>query len=169
MPIAVQGGHTFSEIVAGAYHTCALEPSGAAWCWGYGDKRGGGTGSDTSVYADTPIAVAGGIAFAHLTGGADHTCGLTTGGEAYCWGSDPDGRTGQPPGTVSNIGFDGRPVVLSPTPVQGGRTFGQLDAGGSHTCGLAADGVYCWGDNTSGQVGVFEGSTQQPVRETGQP
>jgi alpha-tubulin suppressor-like RCC1 family protein len=60
-------------------------------------------------------------------------------------------------------------VVLSPTLVQGGRTFSQLDAGGAHTCGRSVDGVYCWGDNGSGQVGIYEGSTQLPVRVTGQP
>lgn len=170
VPVAVQGGHVFEEIVAGAYHTCALEPGGAAWCWGYSDKCGAGPGSDSSPpYTDVPVAVAGGHTFAHLIGGPDHTCGLTAAGAAYCWGSDPDGRTGQRPGTVPDIGLNGSPVVLSPALVQGGRTFSQLDAGGSHTCGMATDGVYCWGDNTSGQIGVYEGSTEQPVRVTGQP
>ena len=167
-PLAVQGGHTFTRIVAGDNHTCALDSSGAGWCWGFSDKRGAGPGSDTSPpAAPVPTAVAGGVLFAQLTAGPGHTCGLTGSGQAYCWGANPDGRTGQPPG--NHIGAQGTAVELSPTLVQGGRTFTQLDAGGAHTCGLAADGVYCWGDNSGGAVGIYEGNTQLPVRVTGQP
>jgi len=167
-PLPVDGGHSFSQIVAGDNHTCALDTAGAAWCWGFSDKRGAGPGSDTSPPASpTPIAVAGGLVFAHLTGGPKHTCGLTSSGQAYCWGTNGDGRTGQTPSPP--IGFDGSAIVLSPTLVQGGHSFSQLDAGGAHTCGLAGDGVYCWGDNGNGQIGIFQGNTQLPVRVTGQP
>lgn len=161
VPLAVQGGHAFSKIVAGENHTCALESSGAAWCWGFGNKLGAGSLSNGPT--NVPTAVTGGHAFAHLTSGPNHTCGLTAGGQAYCWGANPDGRTGQPPTSDFNL------VMLSPTLVQGGRSFSQLHAGGAHTCGLAADGVYCWGDNGDGQVGILEGNTQLPVRVTGQP
>lgn len=168
VPIVVEGGRVFSQIVAGAYHTCALESGGAAWCWGFSDKRG--AGSDTGQpFAATPVAVTGVHVFASLTSGPDHTCGLTTVGEAYCWGNDAAGRAGQPPGMNTTIGFGGQPVLLSPGLVLGSHTFSQLDAGGSHTCGLATDGVYCWGENGDGQVGIFEGSSEQPVRVTGQP
>ncbi len=34
-PVAVTGGHTFTQIAAGQYHTCALDTSGSAYCWGY--------------------------------------------------------------------------------------------------------------------------------------
>ncbi|HEX5962455.1 MAG TPA: hypothetical protein VFY42_01920, partial [Gemmatimonadales bacterium] len=132
------------------------------------DKRGGGPGSDlSSPSAPTPIPVVGGRTFSHLTGGPKHTCGLTPGGLAYCWGTNSDGRTGQPSGSA--LGLDGSPIVLSPTLVMGGRTFTSLTAGGAHTCGLATNGVYCWGSNDDGQVGIFEGSTVQAVRVTGQP
>jgi hypothetical protein len=167
-PLPVQGGHTFTRIVAGENHTCALDSSGKAWCWGFSDKRGAGPGTDTSPPAEpVPTAVAGSVLFAQLTAGPRHTCGLTSAGQAYCWGSNPDGRTGQTPG--NQVGLEGLIVELSPTLVHGGHSFSQLDAGGAHTCGLAADGVYCWGDNSGGAVGVYEGNTQIPVRVTGQP
>jgi alpha-tubulin suppressor-like RCC1 family protein len=42
----------------------------------------------------TPVAVAGGLTFATLTAGGEHTCGLTSGGAAYCWGNNFSGQLG---------------------------------------------------------------------------
>ena len=40
-------------------------------------------------------------------------------------------------------------------PVAGGLTFAGVDAGGGHTCGVAAAGAaYCWGLNETGQLGT---------------
>ncbi|HVO35011.1 MAG TPA: hypothetical protein VMT21_05565, partial [Gemmatimonadales bacterium] len=41
-----------------------------------------------------PVAVAGGLTFASLTAGRYHTCGLTRGGAAYCWGYNYYGELG---------------------------------------------------------------------------
>jgi alpha-tubulin suppressor-like RCC1 family protein len=38
--------------------------------------------------------------------------------------------------------------------VAGGLTFVALSAGGGHVCWLTTEGaVYCWGDNSSGELG----------------
>lgn len=34
VPQPVQGGRTFSQLVAGSDHTCGLAADGTAWCWG---------------------------------------------------------------------------------------------------------------------------------------
>jgi alpha-tubulin suppressor-like RCC1 family protein len=34
VPVAVTGGHVFTEIVAGGGHTCGLAVAGDLWCWG---------------------------------------------------------------------------------------------------------------------------------------
>lgn len=34
VPVEVSGGHLFDTVCAGVTHSCALEPSGKAWCWG---------------------------------------------------------------------------------------------------------------------------------------
>ena len=47
-------------------------------------------------------------------------------------------------------------MATSPGPVAvaGGLKFIALQAGGSHTCGIAADSsAYCWGANDKGQLG----------------
>jgi alpha-tubulin suppressor-like RCC1 family protein len=95
-PVAVQqGGVTWVSIAAGNGHTCGLTSGGAAYCWGR--NWSGRLGDNSTTERDTPVAVQqGGVTFASITGGADHTCGLTSGGAAYCWGdnSSSNGRLG---------------------------------------------------------------------------
>ena len=79
-----------------------------------------------------------------LTAGAQHTCGLTTDGRAYCWGEGLWGRLGNGEQVSTDI----------PTAVSGGLQFTTLVAGDFDTCGLVASGVaYCWGYNYVGQLG----------------
>ena len=33
-PVNVSGDHEFTHVAAGSVHTCALDTSGHAWCWG---------------------------------------------------------------------------------------------------------------------------------------
>ena len=34
VPVEVLGGHSFAAVCTGFQHSCAVEPSGKAWCWG---------------------------------------------------------------------------------------------------------------------------------------
>src|SRR5664280_2963796 len=73
------------QVVTGYAHTCALAPSGQAYCWGRHASGQLGDGSGTNRL--TPVAVQqGGVTFTSITAGAYYTCGLTSAGAAYCWG-----------------------------------------------------------------------------------
>ena len=154
IPTAVSGGLTFTELSAGGDdHACGLTSVGVAYCWGAnGSGQLGASSTDTCTIPSgsptpcslTPIMVAGGLTFSALSAGTwGYTCGVTTGGAAYCWGSDSYGQLGNGTTTTSP----------TPVPVSGGLTFTSISAG-EHTCGLAAGGVaYCWGFNRHGQLG----------------
>jgi alpha-tubulin suppressor-like RCC1 family protein len=84
-----------------------------------------------------------------LAAGQEHSCALNGAGAAFCWGANWGGQLGN--GSTIDPG-------LLPVPVSGAHTFTALAAGSGHTCALTGDGaVYCWGDNTYGQLGT--GST----------
>jgi alpha-tubulin suppressor-like RCC1 family protein len=126
----------------GAYHTCALDTSGNAYCWG--SNASGELGDGTTVSSSVPVRVVGGLTFVSLAGGTQHTCGLTAGGAAYCWGSASSGALGD---------SSGRPHS-TPNPVSGGLTFKSIAAGYSFTCALTLDGkAYCWGSGFLGRMG----------------
>ena len=89
--------------------------------------------------------------FASLWPVGNHTCGLTAGGAAYCWGDNDYGEVGD--GRVGNGTGPSRGVIL-PVSVSGGLVFASLAPGFFYTCGLtAAGGAYCWGSNQYGQLG----------------
>ena len=79
-----------------------------------------------------------------MSAGLDHTCALTPGGSAYCWGDNQDGQLGDDSNTERD----------TPSPVVGGYAFSTISAGGKHTCGVTTAGeLYCWGLNSHGQLG----------------
>jgi alpha-tubulin suppressor-like RCC1 family protein len=112
-PTAVSGGLTFKSISAGFYHTCGILTTGEGYCWGrntpnsFQESAGGQLGDGTSVNKSVPTLVSGGLVFASLSAGEVHTCGVTTGNIAYCWGDNEYG----------NLGTGNTTSVLVPTKV----------------------------------------------------
>jgi alpha-tubulin suppressor-like RCC1 family protein len=91
-----------------------------------------------------------------VSAGYDHTCAVTTGNRAYCWGLNVSGELGD--GTSIEI-------RLTPTPVAGTRAFRQISAGWFRTCALTtstAKKIYCWG------TGILGNGTGPSVRRTPQ-
>lgn len=152
-PVLVSGGLTFSSISNGAGHTCAITNIGKAYCWGRGFLIGDGT-SSLSSWRTAPVAVSGGLTFSSVSANDGHTCGLTTDGKAYCWGSNVNGQLG-----------DGTTIQRSvPVQVAGGLTFASVTMGRAHACGLTVTGeAYCWGSNSFGELGDGTSGTYRTV------
>ena len=121
----------------GQTHTCEITAGGATYCWGYNQYGQLGVGSAGSSSWSSAVTVSGDLTFAVVSAGYSHSCGLTSGGAAYCWGSNGTGQLGE--GTT--VG-----ARSSPVPVAGSFSFAAISAGEDHTCALTSTGLaYCWG------------------------
>src|SRR5207253_560701 len=99
VPTSVAGGLTFASVNAAAgtgftntAYSCGVTTSGDAYCWGY--NTFGTLGDGTTTQRLVPNTVAGGLTFADVRAGGNHTCGVTTRGAAYCWGLNGNGELG---------------------------------------------------------------------------
>jgi len=106
-------------------HTCGITAANAAYCWG--ENVAGELGAPTSETcpgiganpphpcARSPVGVSGGLLLRMIAAGIDHTCAITTSGQAYCWGGNSHGQLGNGTTTASST-----PVLVSgqvpPTP-----------------------------------------------------
>jgi alpha-tubulin suppressor-like RCC1 family protein len=142
VPWPVATDLTFTFVMGGGAHTCGRTTEGDVYCWGTNDEGQLGNGSFDSSFV--PMLVEG-FKSTFIVAGWIHTCSLDPDGKAWCWGHNGWGQLGD--GTTE--------TRLVPTPVVGDLVFVSLDAGhGGHTCGITVDEeLYCWGDNSLGQLG----------------
>ena len=145
-PVSTAGalsGKTVTDISVGQHHACALASDQQVYCWGYGAQGQLGQGANTN--SAVPLAVSTGGALSgkdikSLVTGSDTTCVIAD-DLPYCWGNN-------------GLAFGNAPVALSMAGVLAGKTIKKISVGGSHLCAIASDDLgYCWGDNSSGQLG----------------
>ena len=134
-----------SALALGGAHSCALTTSGGIQCWG-NNSFGGQLGDNTLTDRRTPVDVSGLTAgVSAITAGTAHTCALTTGGGAKCWGSNDIGQLGDNSMTMRLTAVDVSGLASGVTAIA---------AGDTHTCALISNGgVKCWGFNGYGQLG----------------
>ena len=133
-------------IAAGDHHSCAVI-NGGVQCWGDNSFGQLGNNTLTGSYVPTPVQGLGdrGSGVQAVATGAGFTCAIVNGG-AQCWGENNSGQLG-----------DNSPLLtrsLVPEPVYGlGSGVQALAPGNQHSCALVNGGVWCWGQNSDGQLG----------------
>ena len=101
-PEIIKGLHTWTSVSAGDSHTCGVKTTNEVYCWGLNANGRLGINSTTLEIA-TPSLVYGGHTWTSVSAGGAHACGVTTAGEAYCWGSSEAGQLGN--GSENNSGI----------------------------------------------------------------
>ena len=141
-PVAVTGGHSFTDIKTGSNEVIALKADGSVWTWGR--NSWGQLGDNSVVNKSSPVAVTGGHSFIHITFGNGSAACLKADGSCWTWGNNDSGQLGD--GTIIR--------TSSPIAVTGGHSFIDVVGGSNEKIALKADGsVWTWGLNTSGQLG----------------
>ena len=98
------------------------------------------------------------LSFTAVSAGRDHTCAIAD-DTAYCWGNGSSGQLGN--GTTDSSSL---PVAVTTDAdlVASGTTASALPAGAEvtaisagfeHTCAVADDTAYCWGNQAAGRLG----------------
>ena len=109
-PSPIVGGHDFIEVAVGRENSvfdvaCGLTAAGLAYCWGGNPYGALGTRTPLATCSlgttvtdfpctGTPAPVDGGHAFEAIRASAKFACGLTPGGEIWCWGDNESGQLG---------------------------------------------------------------------------
>ena len=141
-------------VAVGGDHLCVIVEGGDVWCWGNND--GGQLGQGSTEEQEGPVRVPGIGEAVEIAASFVNTCALTRQGDVYCWGVDIsmpflDDQTPQ---------FDSEPRRVQGLP----RDIAVLAAGYLHMCALTdGGGVFCWGNNESGQLGDDSLFARSPV------
>jgi alpha-tubulin suppressor-like RCC1 family protein len=149
-PVDVSGlSSGVSSIATGVHHSCALTTGAGLKCWGF--NRYGRLGDGTETDRSEPVDVSGlSSGVSAIAAGGGHSCAVTTGGAAKCWGENLAGQLGD--GSETN-----RLAAVDVYGLSSGVTA--LAAGIYHSCALTtAGGVKCWGSNNTGEIGDGGGS-----------
>jgi alpha-tubulin suppressor-like RCC1 family protein len=137
----VSGITSASALDAGG-HVCVRDDEGSLSCWGRNTFSQ--LGNETLLDSNVPVAVTIVPPAASVAVGAAHSCAMG-GGIVRCWGANDVGQLGN---GVTNIASSMAQRVTGLSEVV------EIAAGKGHSCARRRDGsVWCWGDNSYGQLG----------------
>nr|MCA8838198.1 hypothetical protein [Pseudomonadota bacterium] len=135
----------WAQVSAGSEHTCAINASGALYCWGGGfNGRLGIALSDTDDRT-IPTKVGTATNWSQISVGLFHTCAINASGALYCWGAGGSGE----------LGLNDTAGRTIPTQVGTATNWAQISNGNQYTCATNTTGqLHCWGAATNGRLGL---------------
>jgi alpha-tubulin suppressor-like RCC1 family protein len=93
-PVLAKTTGTLDGVSPGGSHSCALRHDGRVLCWG--SNQLGQVGDGTNITPRLlPVLVVGSGNYDAIKAGFSHTCGLTVGQVALCWGANEYGQLGR--------------------------------------------------------------------------
>ena len=144
-------------VAAGGNTTCAVLSTNSVMCWGRHHRGQLGNGNQTNTVGNaTPtvvVSIPSSFTVVSLDVGTVHACATSTTGDTWCWGAFTNGRLGN--SSVSDN--------LTPSRVAafGGGTATSAAAGFAHSCVVVGTRAWCFGSNSSGQLGTNPSGTTE--------
>lgn len=163
IPYAAQAELKAVQVLAGSFSTCALFDNGKVKCWGdgyygaTGSGNRGATGDNSGEMGDNlPFVDLGkNVTVKSLFGTYYSVCAVLKDGAAKCFGYGYYGALAS--GNTSDVGYDITQMGDKLPKAQLGKVPAiiQADGGAGHLCAVFENKkVKCWGDNSSGQLGL---------------
>jgi alpha-tubulin suppressor-like RCC1 family protein len=148
---------------------CAVKSGGTVWCWGSNSYGALGIGDTTTSSSTFPVQVVTDTSGTALTGitsvqvaeSGYTACAIGTGGAVWCWGYGQYGQLGT--GLKANSPYAvpvTQIVSTTVTPLMG---VSQISVAYYQACAVKTDNtLWCWGDNSEGQIGIGSTATTVP-------
>jgi alpha-tubulin suppressor-like RCC1 family protein len=172
------------DIGVGNGTSCTTLVGGRVVCWGQnaygalGDGSTGSAGPHTSSCsgsypcATVPTQVTGLTDATSVASGGVSGCALRSTGTIVCWGDTTLGELGNgtTSGSASCFENGSDSCDVAPVAVQGISNASQVSVGRISACAVLKDGtIWCWGDNTVGELGdgAIGGISDVPVEVVG--
>lgn len=138
--------------------TCSIS-GGQLYCWGRNTQGQLGIGSTyNSSNAARYVSTFSNTLVTSIATGYRHECAVA-GGAVYCWGSDPEKLLiGN-----SQYSYSYTPILTSNSDLNSPFPASLLSTGDTHTCAIIDNTVFCWGNNSDGQLGNGVDKTDRKI------
>jgi len=144
----------FKIISAGGDHNCSIKNlDGSLWCWG--NNQDSQLGNDSTASLSSPTAISTDF-WQMVIAGDKHSCGIDENGELFCWGKNDSGQVGN----GSTI------IQAEPAAISANTDWRDVSLGSIHSCAIknTDNSLWCWGSNTSSQLGHTPTNTRRPSK-----
>ena len=149
-------------ISSGTYGNFAVLTNGNLYGWGNDAENELSISGNTGNPNPTPVQISNISNVSKVSAGYRYVCALKTDGTVWCWGEN-NARQANPASATNPI--------TTPTQITGGGfpAIQFVNSGSEVACALSTDDhVWCWGDNTYGELGQGDTSTYSiPVEVKG--
>jgi alpha-tubulin suppressor-like RCC1 family protein len=146
-----------ASVTAGAGHSCALQATGKAWCWGLGESgRLGNGGTASSGVPQAVVTSPSGLTYDDIDAGFTGSCAFEATGRPWCWGRAAEGQAGDGPASTtpqSPTDTSARLTPVAVTTTNMSDPVSRITGGDLVTCALTPGDVWCWGRNDHGRLG----------------
>jgi alpha-tubulin suppressor-like RCC1 family protein len=137
---------TVTAVRAGCDDTIALTKTGTVLAWGRDDHDQLGNGGTKNSGVPAGVKLPKGTKVKAVSAGCQHNLAVTTSGKVYAWGEN----------TVGQLGDGTKKPRKNPIAVKlpAGTVATGVSAGCYFSFALTSNGLFGWGDDTFGQLGL---------------